>query len=193
MPTSPRRSSGTPITAACAIARVAQQEVLDLGRVGVEAADDEHVLDAPDDAQVAVGVERAEVAGVQPAVGVDRGRGRLGVVEVAAHHGLAAHDDLARLAGRGVGARRRRPCGPRSPATARRRSSAMCSKSSSGWLPGDGARFGEPVPGEDALERQLLADAPDELDRDVGRAGHRERAGSRCRDAARSGWSSSDW
>ena len=59
-------------------ARVAQQEVLDLGRVRVEPADDEHVLDAADDAQVAVGVDRAEVAGVQPAVGVDRGRGRVG-------------------------------------------------------------------------------------------------------------------
>ena len=134
-PTSPSRSSGTPITAACAIARVAQQQVLDLGRVRVEAADDEHVLDPADDAQVAVGVEGAEVAGVQPAVGVDRGRGRLRVVEVAAHHGVAAHEDLARLARRGVGARLGRRCAPRSRATATPTVVAMCSKSSSGLLP----------------------------------------------------------
>ena len=86
-------------------ARMAQHQVLDLGGIRVEPADDEHVLDAPDDAQVAVGVDRAEVAGVQPTVGVDRGRGRFRVVEISARHRLAAHDDLAGLARRGVGAR----------------------------------------------------------------------------------------
>ena len=115
--------------------RVPQQQVLDLGRVRVEAADDEHVLDAPDDAQVAVGVERAEVAGVQPSVGVDRGRGRFGVVEVAAR-------SPSRRAPR---PRRARPARCRRRARSTVRTSkpvhgtptvvAMCSKSSSGLLP----------------------------------------------------------
>ena len=46
---------------------MAQQRVLDLGRVGVEAADDEHVLDPSDDAQATGVVDRPEVAGAQPA------------------------------------------------------------------------------------------------------------------------------
>ena len=103
-------------------ARVAQHEVLDLGRVRVEPTDDEHVLDAADDAQVAVGVERAEVAGVQPTVGVDRSRGRVRVVEIAAHHGLASHDRPrpARPARCRYPLGRR--CAPRTPPRARRRS-----------------------------------------------------------------------
>ena len=50
-----------------------------------------------------------------------------------------------------------------------------------GSAAGDRAGFGEPVPGEDALERQLFADAPDELDRDVGRARDRD---AQARDVA---------
>ena len=110
-------------------------QVLDLGGVRVEPADDEHVLDAPDDAQVAVGVERAEVARVQPAVGVDRGRGRLGVVEVA----RASPSRRARRPRPAPRSRRRRPtrsrCAPRSRATATPTVVAMCSKSSSGRQP----------------------------------------------------------
>src|SRR6476646_3588018 len=41
-----------------------QQEPLDLGGVGVEAADDEHVLLTPDDAQPSRRIERAQVADV---------------------------------------------------------------------------------------------------------------------------------
>src|SRR6516164_2250545 len=75
--------------------RVLHQEPLDLGRVGVEPADDEHVLLAADDLQVAAVVDRAEVTGVQPAVGVDGLFGGGGVVEVAAHDGVAAGQHLA--------------------------------------------------------------------------------------------------
>ena len=114
---------------------MAQQQVLDLGRVRVEAADDEHVLDATDDAQVAVGVERAEIAGVQPSVGVDRGRGRFGVVEVAAHHGVAAHHDFTGLVRRGVGTAVRSTVRTSKPAHGTPTVVAMCSKSSSGLLP----------------------------------------------------------
>ncbi|MEZ5168346.1 MAG: TIGR03564 family F420-dependent LLM class oxidoreductase [Acidimicrobiales bacterium] len=51
---------------------VGQQRVLDLGRVRVEAAHDEHVLQPADDAEVAALVERPQVAGVEPTIGVDR-------------------------------------------------------------------------------------------------------------------------
>ena len=50
---------------------------LDLGRVDVLAAADDHVLEAVDDVEVAVVVEPADVAGVEPAVGEGVG-GRLG-------------------------------------------------------------------------------------------------------------------
>src|SRR5947209_14731369 len=84
--------------------RMAQESVLDLGRVNVEAADDEHVLDATDDAEVAALVEHAEVAGARPAVVGQRvGRG-LRVVEVAGHHRPALDDDLARLSRRSIDA-----------------------------------------------------------------------------------------
>ena len=73
---------------------VAKQRVLDLGRVGVEAAHDEHVLRPADDAQAAALVDHAEVAGAQPAVGGERRGGRLRVVEVASHHGRASQHDL---------------------------------------------------------------------------------------------------
>ena len=74
--------------------------VLDLGRVRVEAADDEHVLGAIGDADVAALVHDRDVAGVQPAVGVDRFRGGFGIVDEAAHDVVTADHDLARFAPR---------------------------------------------------------------------------------------------
>ena len=47
---------------------VLRQRTLDLRRVGVEAADDHHVLQAIQEPEVAALVERADVARVQPAV-----------------------------------------------------------------------------------------------------------------------------
>jgi len=86
------------MTAVSANRRVLQEHRLDLrGRHLVALVFDE-LLDAIDEDDVAVGVGAADVARVQPAVGVDRARGRLGVVEVAAHHLRAAHAHLALLA-----------------------------------------------------------------------------------------------
>ena len=80
-------------------ARVAVQDVLDLLRVDVLPAPDDHVLHPVDEHEVAVAVEVADIAGVQPAV-VQR-RVRLGrAVEVAAHDVGTAHEDLAGAAGR---------------------------------------------------------------------------------------------
>jgi hypothetical protein len=47
---------------------VREQDVLDVARVDVEAVADDEVLDAVDDVEVAVLVEVADVAGVEPAV-----------------------------------------------------------------------------------------------------------------------------
>ena len=60
-----------------------QQGVLDLGGVGVEPPDDEHVLDPSDDAQAAGVVHDAEVARAEPAVGTEDLRRLVGVVQVA--------------------------------------------------------------------------------------------------------------
>ena len=78
---------------------VAEEGVLDLGRVGVEAADDEHVLDPPDDPEASAVIDDTEVAGPQPPVGGERVGGRLRIVEIARHHRGAPQHDLAGLAG----------------------------------------------------------------------------------------------
>ena len=93
---------------------VGVEELLDLPRVDVLAAADDHVLDPPDDVHVAVVGHHREVAGVHPAVGVD-GLGRaLGVVPVALHDRVAARAELAGLATLERRARRRRRrCGSR--------------------------------------------------------------------------------
>jgi hypothetical protein len=80
--------------------RVRVEELLDLARVDVLAAADDHVLDAPDDVHVALVVHRREVARVHPARRVDRLRGRSRIVPVAEHHAVAARAELARRAAR---------------------------------------------------------------------------------------------
>ena len=82
MPTSPQRSSGTPMMAASATCGDLEQHVLDLGRIHVLAARDVHVLPAVDDIDEAFVVEARGVAGLQPAVGEGRCR-RVGLVPVA--------------------------------------------------------------------------------------------------------------
>ena len=96
--TSPASSSGRPTTAASATAGCCDEHRLELGRRHLVALVLDELLDAVDEHDVAVVVGAADVAGVQPAVGVDRGGGRLRVVEVAAHDLRPAHADLALLA-----------------------------------------------------------------------------------------------
>jgi len=64
--------------------------------IDVLATADDHVLDPVDDPQVAVGVEDADITGVQPAV-AERVGGRLGPVQVALHHVRPLDHDLATL------------------------------------------------------------------------------------------------
>jgi hypothetical protein len=113
------------MTAASAIASVAEQDLLDLARVDVVAAADDQVLLAVDDEQVAVVVAVGEVAGVEPAA-LERLRGLLGLVVVALHDVVAADDDLADvLLPGGSGCRRRRRPDLHAPAPACR-STAPC-------------------------------------------------------------------
>ena len=77
---------------------VVHEPLLDLDAVDVLAAPDDHVLLAVGDEEEAVLVEVADVAGVQPAVGVDGLGGGLGLVPVAGHEDRAGDADLAGLA-----------------------------------------------------------------------------------------------
>ncbi len=77
-------------------AGVREQHVLDLARVHVEAARDDELLGSPDDAEVAVVIELADVAAAEPSVGVERVAGRVVPVPVAGEHVRSAEQDLAR-------------------------------------------------------------------------------------------------
>ena len=75
--TSSLPSTGRPTTAHCTTARMGVQHRLDLGRIDVEAGADDHLLGAADDEQ-RIALEAREIAGVEPAVGIDRFRGESG-------------------------------------------------------------------------------------------------------------------
>ena len=60
-----------------------EQHLVDLARRDLLAAAVDQLLEAPDQRQIAVGVEKALVAGAEPAVGERRGVG-FGIVLVAA-------------------------------------------------------------------------------------------------------------
>src|SRR5947208_8186259 len=74
--------------------RVRREQVLQLAGADVLALADDDVLPPPGDAEVALGVERAEVAGAEPAVGRE-GVGVQGRVAVAEEALGAARQDLA--------------------------------------------------------------------------------------------------
>src|SRR5207342_284556 len=76
--------------------------VLDLGRIDVLAARDEHLLAPSSDPEEAVGVAPGEVARDQPAVPRERSGRRLFVAPVAGSDSGAAELKLADLAGGGL-------------------------------------------------------------------------------------------
>ena len=149
-----------------------QQRVLDLGGVGVEAADDEHVLDPTHDAEPAGLVDLAEVTGAQPAVVRQHLLRLLGVVEVPRHDAAAAEQHFARLPGLDVHAALTDDAqlepGPW-PAYRRGHRLGIVALGRGAGGPG----LGEAVAGDDVREGKLLVDPADQLHRDVGRAGHR--------------------
>ena len=79
--------------------RMPQQYFLDLARINVGAAADDHVLGAVPQRQETVLVERSDVAGMQPAV-AQRFQAGVRIAPVAAHDGIAANQDFADLPGR---------------------------------------------------------------------------------------------
>src|SRR3984893_17791268 len=78
---------------------MAQQYLLDLARIDVAAAADDHVLRAVAQGQKAGFVKAAEIAGMQPAAAQCLVR-RFRVLPIAFHHAIALRDDLTDLAGR---------------------------------------------------------------------------------------------
>ena len=128
----------------------AQQHVLDLGRVGVEAADDEHVLGRGRrcaGSPASSTTPRSPVRS-QPSAR-ERLRRRLRIVEVVGHDAAAAEEDLAGLPGRHVAAARRRRCAARSRVGVVPTVVAMVSTSSPGDVAAAVPAFGEPVAGDD--------------------------------------------
>ena len=81
---------------------VTKQQLFELARIDVFAAADDHVLQAALYRAIAARVHRAEIAGMQPAVAIDRGGGRLGHFEVAEHDVIAAGAVLADFADRQI-------------------------------------------------------------------------------------------
>ena len=76
------------------------EQILDLARIDVLAAADDHVLEPAGDLQIAVGAHHPEITGVQPAFGVDRLACFLRHAEVLTHLAARADADLADLAER---------------------------------------------------------------------------------------------
>ena len=78
---------------------------LDVARVDLEAAGDDHVLETIGQIDIAVGVQMADIAGRQASVGENLGR-LVGAFPVSRHHLGAGDADFARFAWRQDPARR---------------------------------------------------------------------------------------
>jgi hypothetical protein len=72
--------------------------------INVLAAADDHFLEAPDDAQIAVAVHRAQINRVQPVGSIDRLSRRVRIGELPAHQVVASETHLAQRQ-RGAGLR----------------------------------------------------------------------------------------
>ena len=144
---------------------------LDLGRVGVEAADDEHVLLAVGDVDVAVGVHHGDVAGVEPSLGIDRLGRLLRLVEVAGGHDVAPHQELALGApghlGPGVVDHPQLDVGD----GAARGGGDDLGRVVGPGVGGDARGLGHPVGGDDALEAEPVPHGDHQLGGDGGGAG----------------------
>ena len=95
--------------------RVLIQDFLNLARIDVEPAADDHVLLPVDNVEVAILVDSAEVTGAEPAAGDRRSR-RLRLTPVPLHDVVTGDHDLADLAGLQFGAVGIRPRASRTPA-----------------------------------------------------------------------------
>ena len=123
---------------------MADQRLLDDDRVDVVAAADDQVLRASREPDIAVGVEPAEIARVEPAVGQHRAL-VVARIEIARRHLRPAHQHMADRAQSGSrrGSCRRRPrrrCAPRCRAGAARPSPAGARRASGSWSSSNGPR-----------------------------------------------------
>ena len=158
--------------------RMAEQQVLDLGRVGVEPADDEHVLACARrcaGSRARRGCRGRRCATTRRRRSVRRGRVR--IVEVAAHHAVAAHQQLAGVARPACSTPSSSTTRISRPGRTRPTVVAIVSKSSSGPVAVTVPASVRPYPVTISRERQLLVHPPDQLDGDVGRAGDRQTQG----------------
>ena len=151
-----------------------QQLALDLGRVHVEPAVDEHVLEPVGDVEVAVCVHYADVAGVQPAVGVDRLGRLVGIVEIADHHVVAAYHHLAGLAPWHLVAVSVDDQHLDVVDGAARAAGDDLGRVVVATHRGDSRGLGEAVAGDDRLEAERVAHGVDERHRHRRRPGHRQ-------------------
>ena len=157
--------------------RMAHHDAFDLGGIGVEAADDVHVLLTISDTQIAVPAQDADVPGAEPPVLVDcllRGRR---ILEIFLHDIEASHEDLTRLI----------RCDGLSGVV---HNAHVHTRKWSSYRAGDDfgrvvvaahadrARcLGQPVTGDDRIEAQLVAHAPDHFHRNDGGSRHRQTKG----------------
>src|SRR5262245_35591437 len=77
-------------------------DLFDVGRDHVGAAQDDQILEPARHVEVAFAIDKAEVAGSEPAAGHEYLGGLAGIVVVAAHHPWALDADLALLADRAL-------------------------------------------------------------------------------------------
>ena len=80
--------------------RVGVQDRLDFSRGDILTATNDDVILAANQVDIAVFVDIAHVAGMQPAVFVQQGGGRAFLIGVALHHARGANDHLTDLVGR---------------------------------------------------------------------------------------------
>src|SRR4029079_12045579 len=74
--------------------RMTEQVLLDLAREQVFSAPNDHILDSPNDLQIARVVEYPEVSGMHPTV-FDAVRGLFGFIPVSQHNRVTTHADLS--------------------------------------------------------------------------------------------------
>src|SRR5262245_23165534 len=77
----------------------AVKELLDLARVYIFAAANDHVFGTAGDVEASVGPHGSQIAGVQPAFGINGAGGGFGFAVVAFHHQIAAGTQFTALAG----------------------------------------------------------------------------------------------
>src|SRR5579859_2745131 len=71
------------------------KELLNLAGIDIFAPTDHHVLDAPDNVDIAILIHGRQVAGMHPARPIDSAGGSVWIVPVAEHHAIAACAEFA--------------------------------------------------------------------------------------------------